>query len=197
MQRLERAHGHVVGLKGQRARVRLVQFAAILHDIGKIGIRGEIIRKESELTAEEYSIIKRHPEIGEQIISAIDFLQEARIYIKYHHERYDGKGYPEGLAGEKIPVVARIICVADTVDAMYSARVYRHEMDLDYVKSELVRCSGTQFDPLFAQDMLKVLSRGYKAKDVLEPVDLIEDPEDLAAFISQSEEHKDGAGSPV
>jgi len=172
-------------------------YTALLHDIGKISVPDRILNKPGKLTEEEFAVIKQHTTIGYNILKDMTSIHYIMDGAHYHHERYDGKGYPEGLAGEKIPVVARIICVADTVDAMYSARVYRHEMDLDYVKSELVRCSGTQFDPLFAQDMLKVLSRGYKAKDVLEPVDLIEDPEDLAAFISQSEEHKDGAGSPV
>ena len=157
-------------------------YTALLHDIGKISVPDKILNKPGRLNEEEYAIIKQHTTSGYNILKDMTSIRYIMDGAHYHHERYDGTGYPEGLKGEQIPVVARIICVADTVDAMYSARVYRQEMSLEYIEGELVRCSGAQFDPRFAQDMLNVLKRGYKAKDVLDPVDLVEDPKDLAAL---------------
>lgn len=142
-------------------------YTALLHDIGKIGIPHKILNKPGKLTDEEYAVIKQHTVIGYHILqdmTSVPYVQEG---AHYHHEHYDGSGYPEGLKGEAIPRIARLICVADSVDALYSTRVYRSEMTIDYIKSELVRCSGTQFDPRFAADMLRVLERGFKASDTL------------------------------
>ncbi len=129
----------------------------LLHDIGKIGVPDEIINKTSRLTDEEYAVIKTHPIIGAEILENMSELPDIAIGAKYHHERYDGNGYPEGLSGENIPLVARIIGVADAYDAMTSNRSYREVMPQNVVRNEIVKGKGTQFDPVFAEIMLKVI----------------------------------------
>jgi HD-GYP domain-containing protein (c-di-GMP phosphodiesterase class II) len=124
-----------------------LKFAAILHDIGKIGISDAIIRKETQLTEEEYEIMKQHPKLAEDILGEVEGLTNVLDGIRYHHERWDGKGYPYGLAGEKIPVLASIIAVADTFDAMASTRAYRKAMPAMDAYSEILTKGGTQFDP--------------------------------------------------
>lgn len=136
---------------------REVYFAALLHDVGKIGVSKSIINKVGKLTPEEYDEIKTHPEQGYQILSSIKQAPFLCIGARYHHERYDGKGYPEGLAGEDIPEIARIIAVADAYDAMTSVRSYRDPLPKEIVRSELVKGIGTQFDPKFATIMLQLL----------------------------------------
>ena len=139
---------------------------ALLHDIGKIGISEAIINKTDKLTNEEYQQIKTHPSRGALIIEPAKFLKEKVPLIKYHHERYDGKGYPEGLKGEEIPLMARIICCADSFDAMTSKRAYRDTMPLDFAKNEMTRCSGTQFDPEIVKAFLEVLEDEDKIKEI-------------------------------
>ena len=124
-----------------------IRFAGHLHDIGKIGIRDQVLLKPGKLTEEEYEIIKQHPVIGEEIISHIGLLPLERAIIRHHHERWDGGGYPDGLSGEDIPKLSRILAVADTFDAMTSCRPYRGAMCSGDAKGEIKRCSGTQFDP--------------------------------------------------
>ena len=123
-----------------------IMHAASIHDIGKIGIEENILNKNGGLTDDEYELIKKHPAIGVRIIQSIPFLEEAIPVILYHHERYDGKGYPEGIEGENIPLAARIVGVADAVDAMMSDRPYRAALSIDDVLKELKDKSGTQFD---------------------------------------------------
>ena len=130
---------------------------AMLHDIGKIGIPDSIINKASKLTDAEYDIIKKHPEIGYQILSEMPELKDIAIGARWHHERYDGKGYPDGLKGDDIPLKARIICVADSYDAMSSNRSYRNFLPQDVVRSELEKGCGTQFDPVIAGIMLDIM----------------------------------------
>ncbi len=137
--------------------VKNIQIGALLHDIGKIGIAEAIINKPGKLTEEEYELIKTHPSRGAKIIEPVKFFKEKLPVIRYHHERYDGKGYPEGLKGEAIPLDARIVCVADTFDAMTSKRSYRAPLSLDQAVKELVRCSGTQFDPKVVAALLDLL----------------------------------------
>jgi response regulator RpfG family c-di-GMP phosphodiesterase len=132
-----------------------IENAASIHDIGKIGIDENILRKRGPLTADEFSEIKKHPEIGATIVQAVPFLEDAIPVILYHHERYDGRGYPEGLKGEEIPLNARIVGVADAVDAMLNARPYRDSLPMDKILGELRNNSGTQFDPLIADLILK------------------------------------------
>ncbi len=130
---------------------------AMLHDIGKIGVPDEIINKPTALTNEEYYVVKSHPAIGYDILSEMPELKHIGIGARWHHERYDGKGYPDGLEGDQIPLKARIISVADAYDAMTSNRSYRQYMPQDAVREELVKGKGTQFDPKIAQIMLDIM----------------------------------------
>ncbi len=130
---------------------------ALLHDIGKIGISDEIIRKTSGLTDEEYQLIKSHPKIGADILKNISEMPEIGIGAHWHHERYDGRGYPDGLKGEEIPEIARLIGVADAYDAMASKRSYRDVLPQEVVRKEIEKGKGTQFDPYFAEKMLEMM----------------------------------------
>lgn len=134
-----------------------VYFAALLHDVGKIGVPSSIINKKGRLSDEEFEQIKRHPVLGGQILSTIRQSPWLSIGARYHHERYGGRGYPEGLKGEEIPEIARIIAVADAYDAMTSNRSYRNAILQHIVREELVKGSGTQFDPEFAKAMLHMI----------------------------------------
>ncbi len=137
-----------------------IYLAALLHDVGKIGIPEYIINKESKLTDEEFDIIKTHPVIGNQILQKISQNKSLSVGAHYHHERYDGKGYPEGKKGEEIPEIARIIAVADAFDAMTSKRSYRDSLPMDVVIAEVEKGKGTQFDPQFAAVLLELLDKG-------------------------------------
>lgn len=132
-----------------------IKNAASIHDIGKIGIDENILRKRGPLTAEEFSEIKKHPGIGATIVQAVPFLEDAVPVILHHHEKYDGTGYPGGLKGEEIPMNARIVMVADAVDAMRNARPYRDSLSMDTILSELINNAGTQFDPEIVDLILK------------------------------------------
>lgn len=136
---------------------RQIFLCGLLHDIGKISVNGSIINKPGRLTDEEYEIIKKHPVNGAIILEKMRDIPYLREGARYHHERYDGKGYPEGLSGEAIPEIARIIAVADSYDAMTSSRSYRPVMDQIEVKHELWKGMGTQFDPLFAKIMISLI----------------------------------------
>lgn len=131
--------------------------AGLLHDIGKIGIPEHIINKHSKLTEEEYELIKTHTVIGWQILSLIKIDPNLSVGAHYHHERYDGKGYPEGLKGEDIPRMARIIGVADTYDSMTSKRSYRDCLPQEVVREQMEQGIGSQFDPFFGKIMLKMI----------------------------------------
>jgi len=120
---------------------------ALLHDIGKIGVPDHILRKPGPLTDAEWATMHRHPDLGAKIIGNVPFLEDVAMIIRAHHERWDGEGYPEGLAGESIPLGARIFAVADSFDAMTSDRPYRRGRPLDEALAEVERCAGTQFDP--------------------------------------------------
>lgn len=130
---------------------------AMLHDIGKIGVPDAIINKNSKLSDEEYYIIKGHPSIGYDILSEMPEMKDIGIGAKWHHERYDGTGYPDGLKGDEIPLQARIIGVADAYDAMTSNRSYRDYMPQEIVKMELENGKGSQFDPKIADIMLDIM----------------------------------------
>ena len=130
-----------------------IYYTALLHDVGKIGVSDRIITKNGKLTDEEYEIMKQHPVIGSQILSSVKDYPYLGIGARYHHERYDGLGYPDGLKGEEIPEVARIISVADAYDAMTSNRSYRSAFPQQDVRDEIVKNAGTQFDP----DMAKIM----------------------------------------
>ena len=139
-----------------------IYYAALLHDIGKIGIPNAIINKPGKLTDEEFAIIKTHPVIGSDILKSISSMPEISIGARSHHERFDGKGYPDGLKGEEIPWIARIIGVADAYDAMTSNRSYRNYLPQDAVKAEILKCRGIQFDPKVADAMLKLIQADVK-----------------------------------
>jgi len=138
-----------------------LEFAALLHDIGKIGIRDNILCKPGKLTDEEFKIIQMHPVMSAQILEPIEFLVDKIPIVKHHHERYDGRGYPSKLAKDEIPFGARIICVADTFDAMTSNRSYRKGLPAEVALEELKRCSGAQFDPAMVEAFLRVFEKKY------------------------------------
>lgn len=135
----------------------LLKYAAMLHDIGKIGVRGIVLNNPNGLTNEEYDEIKKHPAVGEGIIQPIELLQPIRQFIKHHHEWYNGKGYPDGLSGENIPLGARILAVTDAYDAMKSDRPYRKALTEETAIQELKRGSSTQFDPKIVEIFLEIL----------------------------------------
>lgn len=135
-----------------------IYMMGLLHDVGKIGVPDAVINKPGRLTDEEFEIIKTHPERGFKILQNIEEMPKLAIGAHWHHERYDGRGYPDGLSGKDIPEEARIIAVADAYDAMTSNRSYRGVIPQDVVKEELEKGSGTQFDPQFAAIMLEMVN---------------------------------------
>ena len=134
-----------------------LKIGGLFHDIGKIGIPDSILLKESKLSDDEYSQIKNHPAIGKHILSNATIFQDIIPIVFHHHERFDGKGYPSGLVGENIPLLARITTVADTFDAMTSKRSYRDSLPIENVIQEFKKCSGTQFDPKIVDIFLEIL----------------------------------------
>lgn len=137
-----------------------IRYIALLHDIGKIGIPDAILNKPGRLTDSEYEIMKTHTTKGGEILKDIDTIEGLNTGAKYHHERYDGKGYPNGLKGEEIPLIARIICIADAYDAMTSNRIYRKRLTNEIVMEEIRRCRGTQFDPEVTDAFIACLQNG-------------------------------------
>ena len=157
--------GEKLGLPEEQ--IKTLRIGGLFHDIGKIGIPDKILLKTEKLTDDEYSEIKNHPSIGAHILGAAEIFKEIIPIVKHHHERYDGRGYPTGLKGEDIPYLARITAVADTFDAMTSKRSYRDALDLQYVKDEIKRCEGTQFDPQIAKIFLDILENNFnKIKEI-------------------------------
>jgi len=136
-----------------------IEYTALLHDIGKIGIDDRILGKKGSLTNEEFDKIKEHPIVGAKIIEPIDFLKNSYWAIYHHHERYNGDGYPDGIKSENIPILARIIAVADAYDAMGSDRPYRKKLNKDKILKELKDQSGKQFDPEVVKALNSVLDR--------------------------------------
>ena len=132
-----------------------IVLAGMVHDIGKIGINEAILNKPSALTDDEFLEIKKHPEIGERILAPVAADEEILKFVRNHHEHFDGSSYPDGLAGEKIPLGARIIGVADAFEAMTSERPYRKALSADTAFAEIERCKGTQFDPNIADILLQ------------------------------------------
>ena len=129
----------------------------LLHDVGKIGVSDAVINKPGKLTDEEFDQIKTHPVMGERILKKIREMPKLSIGARWHHERYDGSGYPDGLAGENILEEARIIAVADAYDAMTSHRSYRDVLPQEIVRGEIEKGKGTQFEPVFADIMLQMM----------------------------------------
>ena len=159
-------------------------YAALLHDVGKIGIPDSIIKKDGRLTEEEQKAVREHPTIGKNILSGIAEFPYLETGAGCHHERYDGTGYPNGLKGEEIPDVARIVAVADAYDTMTSRRRYRDPMPQQAVREELVKGAGAQFDPVYAEIMLQLIDQDVEYR-------MREDPETVA------EEVELGAGGEL
>ena len=137
--------------------VEILRDAALLHDVGKIGIPDAILTKPGSLTGEEFAIIKKHPALALDILRHISYLTDERPFILHHHERFDGRGYPNGLAGRRIPIGARILAVTDALDTMLSPRTYKKPYSLEQAKSELIRHAGKQFDPDIVMTTLRWL----------------------------------------
>jgi HD-GYP domain-containing protein (c-di-GMP phosphodiesterase class II) len=132
--------------------------AASLHDVGKAAIPDEILNKPGPLDASEWEFMRRHTLIGQRILNAAPALARAAAYVRSSHERFDGHGYPDGLAGEEIPIGARVIAVCDAYDAMRSPRPYRAPMSMEGTVAELRRCAGTQFDPAVVDAFAAVIA---------------------------------------
>ena len=125
-----------------------IEFGFLLHDIGKVAVPDAILFKTSQLTEEEYALIAQHPVVGAEILRDVDFLGEGKLVVRHHHERWDGTGYPDGLAGDEIPLAARVFSVADTLDALTTDRPYRPASDWnDGARARSAASRGTQFDP--------------------------------------------------
>ena len=146
-----------------------IYYMGLLHDIGKIGVAGDIIRKNSRLTDDEFDVIKEHPMTGYNILKNIKALPELAIGARWHHEHFDGTGYPDGLKGTQIPECARIIAVADVYDAMTSKRAYSEIRPQAEVRVEIARCKGSYFDPAIADILLQMIDddKDYKMKEDL------------------------------
>ncbi|QES56556.1 metal-dependent phosphohydrolase [Streptomyces venezuelae] len=140
-------------------RLETVRIAGILHDVGKLGVPTRLLRKDGPLTPQERRIIELHPEYGHEMVRGIGFLGEARAAILHHHERVDGSGYPYGLTGEQIPVLARVVAVADAFDAMTSTRSYSRARPVPVALAELERCAGAQFDPSMVRALTDAIGR--------------------------------------
>lgn len=135
--------------------IKDIEVASVLHDIGKIGIKDSILNKQGKLSEQEFEVIKSHPAAGQNAIKIVKRLAIPGIIIRHHHERYDGRGYPDGLKGDEIPLGSRILAVADSFDAMTSDRAYRKAMTIEWAFEELVSNKGTQFDPAVVDVFLK------------------------------------------
>ncbi|MCQ2103372.1 MAG: diguanylate cyclase [Fibrobacter sp.] len=136
--------------------LKLIADAALLHDIGKVGVSDAILGKPGKLTDDEFAVIKQHPVIGARILMQSNYTQEMVNIVMHHHERYDGRGYPEGLSGEDIPLGARIIAIADSIDAMTSRRCYRDAMSLDFCREEIEKNLGKMYDPAIGRMVLEM-----------------------------------------
>lgn len=141
-------------------RVQMLEYAGFLHDMGKIALQHDILLKPGALTDDEWKVMRTHPEIGARIVSDLHFLSGARRVVLHHHERYDGKGYPDGLSGSDIPLEARIVKVADSFDAMMSDRPYRASLGLETTLAELKKGSGADFDPQVVELFIGMIEGG-------------------------------------
>jgi putative nucleotidyltransferase with HDIG domain len=181
------------------ARVETIRQAALLHDIGKIGIPEEILHKPKRLTDEEYQLVQRHTELGAELLETCQGLRHLVPFVKHHHERWDGTGYPERFQGEAIPLEARILAVCDAVEAMASDRPYSRARSLDQIVAELQQCAGTQFDPAIVAVFVKVARRrgnGFvvnSARDVV----LRQAEQQRSDSVTAAEPLKNTAGSPL
>jgi putative nucleotidyltransferase with HDIG domain len=139
-------------------RLELLQLGGPLHDVGKLGVSEEVLAKPGRLDEAELAQIREHPKLGARILLRVAALRGALPYVLYHHERWDGGGYPTGRVGERIPLEARVLAVADAFDAMTSDRPYRPALDRDEAVAEVARCAGTQFDPEVVRVFLELFA---------------------------------------
>jgi HD-GYP domain-containing protein (c-di-GMP phosphodiesterase class II) len=138
----------IAGAVGMRLADRPeIEFGFLLHDVGKVAVPDAILFKTSKLNEEEFALMARHPLIGHEILRDVDFLGDAKLVVRHHHERWDGHGYPDGLAGEEIPLPARVFAVADTLDALTTDRPYRPASGFEQARAEIRAAAGSQFDP--------------------------------------------------
>ena len=149
--------------------LEILSFAGMLHDIGKIGVRDEILTKNGRLTDEEFGQIQLHPNIGVKIVEPLGLIEDEISIIRHHHERFDGRGYPDKLGGTDIPLLSRIVAVTDAFDAMTTTRSYRNALPVATAMNELRRCKGAQFDPQLAEAMLDALAEGKINLDGIDP----------------------------
>jgi putative two-component system response regulator len=140
--------------------IETIRLGAILHDVGKIGIPDRVLLKPGPLDDEERAIVETHPEIGDKLLEPLDLLSGARPIVRHHHERWDGAGYPDRLAAEDIPLGARIVCVADSIEVMSSRQLYRRPLDPEQIVEELGRCRATQWDPEIVDLALELIESG-------------------------------------
>ena len=145
-------------LKLSQRQISDLQIAAAFHDIGKIGIPDNILLKTTRLTDDEYQIIKTHPTIAANIFSVSDIYKDIYPIMYYHHERYDGKGYPTGIKGKQIPLLARILSICDCFDAIVSKRTYKEGASIEFALSEIEKNAGTQFDPELAPKFIEMVN---------------------------------------
>jgi len=138
-----------------------MHITGLVHDVGKIGVPEAVLCKPGKLTEDEFDLIRKHPEIGYRILKDIPQLKDILPGVLYHHERWDGNGYPHGLSQQQIPMVARLIALADSFDAMSSTRTYREARSRSEVLREIRQCAGTQFDPELAPVFAKLDFSGY------------------------------------
>lgn len=145
------------GIVGEE--LRLIRYAALLHDVGKLGVSTRVLQKSGKLTVDEYEHMKLHPTQGAEILRDVEWLRPALVVPLHHHERVDGKGYPDGLRGEEIPLFARLVTVADAFDSMTSTRTYRKALSIEAALAEIHRCTGTQFDPAAVACLERAIAR--------------------------------------
>jgi len=150
-----------VRLGWDRERIRSLRYAAPLHDIGKVKVRPEVLGKPGPLTLDEVAEIRLHPRAGAALVRPLRSARHALPYVLFHHECWDGSGYPAGLRGRSIPLEARILSVADAFDAMISPRPYRRALTHRHAIGEIERCAGTQFDPVLAEIFVEVWAHGW------------------------------------
>ena len=151
------------GLSLSSEDITALELAGILHDVGKVGVTDSILRKSGSLSPDEHGALRQHPIIGYRILSQIKGAESIARAVLYHHERWDGAGYPRGLRGEKIPLLARILAAADTFDALGSDRPYRRAWHQDKIGKEISRCAGTQLDPKVVDALLRQVDEGLIA----------------------------------
>src|SRR5450432_403767 len=168
-----------MGLPGED--VERIRLSALLHDVGKIGVDDRIIRKPTALTEEEFEAMKTHPIKGAAIMSAIPQLADVIPGMKYHHEKWTGGGYPEGLSGERIPLQARIVSVADTYDAMTTTRPYQKAMEIGYVVERIRQFAGVRYDPVVVKAFLSAYEKGDLA-----PIPVASYPVDEEVFLREA-----------